>query len=635
MSTETILQPSVKDAALDGPTALPKRLMTDIICISSIDWDFMWQTHQEIMSRLAAQGDRVLFIENTGTRLPRLSDLPRVLDRLKNWRRGVCGIRQERESLFVFSPLVIPIPHSCVAARLNQWFLLFVLRRWMKAMGFGQPIIWTFLPTRLTIDLINEIDHRLLIYYCADRFTAVSAETKKIERSEVELLRRADLVFVTSQALARHCGQFASKVYCFPAGVDLGMFNLENASPAPQELRGLRQPVIGYVGGIHQWLDLELLRTIALKRVEYSFVLVGPVQTDASLLQGLPNVKLVGERPHHELPNYIRQFDVGIIPYRVTDYTQHVYPSKLNEYLAMGKPVVSTALPEIQSFNQRFGSLVHIGQDAAGFDEALERALLDRNETIAHECYRAACANDWETRVQQLSGIIREAVQQKWDRREQQWLQVFAQLVRTSRRRLTKVFLSALIGYLILFHTPALWWLAQPLWLKDTPVHADAIAVFAGGVGESGQAGQGYQERVEHAVSLYRQGFAPLLLFSSGYRYTFKEAEVMKVLAESLGVPATAIILEELAGNTRENVRLSAALLRSQGCHSVLVVSSPYHMRRVSLVWRKEAPDISTTWTPIPYSHFFGDHSQVKLRHVQAIAHEYLGILYYWWKGWM
>ena len=109
----------------------------------------------------------------------------------------------------------------------------------------------------------------------------------------------------------------------------------------------------------------------------------------------------------------------------------------------------------------------------------------------------------------------------------------------------------------------------------------------------------------------------------------------MKILAVSMGVPAEAILLEELAGNTRENVRLSAALLRSEGYDSVLVISSPYHMRRVSLVWRKEAPDIAVTWTPISYSHFFGNHTQVKLRHVQAIAHEYLGILYYWWKGWI
>ncbi|MDP3703693.1 MAG: YdcF family protein, partial [Candidatus Omnitrophota bacterium] len=193
----------------------------------------------------------------------------------------------------------------------------------------------------------------------------------------------------------------------------------------------------------------------------------------------------------------------------------------------------------------------------------------------------------------------------------------------------------ALVGYALLFHTPAVWWAAQPLSLKGMPVRADAIVVFAGGVGESGQAGQGYQERVEHAVSLYRQGLAPLLLFSSGYSYTFKEAEVMKALAVSLGVPAEAIILEESAGNTRENVRLSAALLRTKGFDSVLVVSSPYHMRRASLVWRKEAPDIAAIWTPILYSHFFGDRSHVKLRHVQAIAHEYLGILYYWWKGWM
>ena len=144
----------------------------DVICISSIDWDFMWQSHQEIMSRLAAGGNRVLFIENTGVRVPTLRDLPRIRHRWRNWRRGVYGIRQERENLFVFSPLVIPFPHSRVAAWINRQVVLFVVRRWSRAMGFTQPIIWTYLPTRLTLDLVSHIEHRLLVYYCAAFFSA-------------------------------------------------------------------------------------------------------------------------------------------------------------------------------------------------------------------------------------------------------------------------------------------------------------------------------------------------------------------------------------------------------------------------------------------------------------------------------
>src|SRR3989338_2262804 len=472
-------------------TPLDNERMTtpyDVICISSIDWDFMWQSHQEIMSRLAARGDRVLFIENTGVRAPTLRDLPRIRHRWRNWRRGVYGIRQERENLFVFSPLVIPFPHSRVAGWINRQVVLFVVRRWARAMGFTQPIIWTYLPTRLTLDLVSHIEHRLLVYYCAALFSATpSASARNIQSCEAALLRRADLVFAISQALAEHCRQVASQVHLVPLGVNLDVFDHLKAFPRPPELAHVPRPVIGYVGGIHQWLDLSLVRELALGRPDYSFVLVGPIQTNAEPLRGLANVFLVGQRPHHELPRFIQAFDVGIIPYRVTEYTQHVYPSKLNEYLAMGKPVISTALPEIRAFNQRFGSIVSIAHNVSEFREALHQTVHDKNGDRTPERYRAAHANDWETLTQRITALIHTAIQEKAVQREQQWQQALITLARASLRRAVRVLWPALVGYALLFHTPAVWWAAQPLWLHDTPVHADAIVVFAGGVGESGQ----------------------------------------------------------------------------------------------------------------------------------------------------
>ena len=91
----------------------------DVICLSSIDWDFIWQGHQEIMSRLAASGHRVLFVENTGVRPVRWSDMPRLKQRLRNWRRGTKGFREERPNLFIHSPIVVPLPYSRIAQWLN------------------------------------------------------------------------------------------------------------------------------------------------------------------------------------------------------------------------------------------------------------------------------------------------------------------------------------------------------------------------------------------------------------------------------------------------------------------------------------------------------------------------------------
>jgi hypothetical protein len=196
----------------------------DVICISSIDWDFIWQGHQEIMTRLAAAGHRVLFIENTGVRPPRMSDLPRVMSRVRNWRRGTKGFREERANLFVHSPIVVPLPYSRIAQWLNRTILMRGINRWMRAVGVTRPVVWTFLPTPLARDLIAAIGPALTIYYCIDDLASSSHEARKIAKSEQALFREADLVFVTSERLRQRAAQFNDRVHLFPFAVNLGVF---------------------------------------------------------------------------------------------------------------------------------------------------------------------------------------------------------------------------------------------------------------------------------------------------------------------------------------------------------------------------------------------------------------------------
>ena len=181
----------------------------NIICISSIDWDFIWQGHQEIMSAFTAYGNRVLFIENTGIRAPTLRDLPRLKKRFINWSKGIKGIRREKENLYIFSPLVLPFPYSRIARWINKHILLFYLNRWMKTMDFNDPIIWTFLPTGLTLDLINNINKKIAIYYCIDNFAVSSSSARKVSLTEKKLIKQSDLVFVTAKELYKHCSQYS------------------------------------------------------------------------------------------------------------------------------------------------------------------------------------------------------------------------------------------------------------------------------------------------------------------------------------------------------------------------------------------------------------------------------------------
>ena len=608
----------------------------DVICISSIDWDFIWQGHQEIMSAFAARGHRVLFIENTGVRAPRLRDLPRVRQRLRNWFRGTKGFRQERENLVVYSPLILPFPYSRLAGRINRLLLLRALDRWMRTTGFRPAVIWTFLPTPLARDVIHAVDPELVIYYCIDDLASSSAAARKIRQSETRLFQEADLVFVTSEKLRQRAAQQNAQVAVFPFGVDFERFARvhQGADESPRDVRALPRPVVGYVGGVHQWVDQPLLEHAARSLPEISFVFVGPCQTNVSSLARYPNVHLLGARPHETVPGYIKGFDLGLIPYELTEYTANVYPTKLNEYLAMGIPVVSTDLPEIRRFNADFCDVVAVAGDADGFIRKIQEALKGDSPDARRRRIDIARQNSWQARIAQMTQRMDEALLARRAARVS-WEQKLRRVYRTTRRRVVRLATAVAIVYLVCFRSPLLWWAASPLRLVQPARPADAIVVLAGGVGESGKAGQGYQERVKQAVDLYNAGMTPWLVFSSGYTAVFQETEVMRELAVAHGVPASAIVIDTQAASTIDQVRGVRTILNDHGWRTILLVSSPYHMRRALWTFRKLVPALAVIPSPGPRSDFYARGPTVRLEQIVGIFHEYLGILYYWLRGWM
>lgn len=612
----------------------------DIICISSIDWDFIWQGHQEIMSTFAKNGNRVLFIENTGVRPPGIRDLRRIKSRIKNWFSGVKGIRKVRDNLFVYSPLVLPFPYLKIAVWLNSRNIISILEKWIKAVNFNNPIIWTFLPTPLTLDLIDRIPHELSVYYCIDNFATSSVTAKKIKASEIKLLQTADLVFATSRELCNYCGNYNQNVHIFPFGVNYEKFEKIrlNDIPCPEGIRNIKKPIIGYIGGIHKWIDLDLINKMAKDKPDYSFVFVGPVQTNIASLSGLKNIYFLGKQEHEKLPFFIKYFDACLIPYKITDYTNNVYPTKLNEYLAMGKPVVSTPLPELMHFNKTNNDIIAIGKDYKEFITLIDGAVSDLSIEGAQKRLEAAKKNSWSNRISEMSRLINEVIYLK-NNIESDWRENFTKLFRKIKRKVLKIIFICAVLYYIIFYTPLVWFLAEPLKINQNPQKADAIVVFAGGVGESGKAGQGYEERVYQAVELYKQGYADKLIFSSGYSYFLEEATIMKAIAVSLKVPEDSIILEEKAKNTYENVKFTKEILDNKKMNSILLVSSPYHMRRALLVFKKIAKETKVICEPVPNSLFYARSDKgwkkIDLRQIKGIVHEYAGIVYYWCRGWL
>ena len=395
----------------------------DIIFISSIDWDDQWQAPQELALRLSKAGNRVLYLENTGIRAPGLRDTRRIIRRLKHWAGALRkhSVRPVTTNLWVHAPLVLPPFSPALRDKFNRHLFLPLIGSAVRRLGLRDPLIWTFLPTNTTLGLIDLLSssRSRVVYYCAADFSQLTTSVQQLAHCEAKLVERSDVVFTICDELAIHCRQWNNNVHVFPYGVNLKAFPLQpsdSMQPARSEHERFSwttqaqtngHKVIGYVGGLHRHVGMDMLVAMARARTAWSWVFVGSPEVPLKDLAELPNVYLLGQRPHQELAHYIRTFDVCIVPYRRSAYTETVVPSKINEYLAMGKPVVSTNLPPVCDFNDKHQVLITTEEHPESFLRSIEQALsLGGGAALSAQRRAVAREGEWGARLEAMSELI-------------------------------------------------------------------------------------------------------------------------------------------------------------------------------------------------------------------------------------
>jgi glycosyltransferase involved in cell wall biosynthesis len=376
-----------------------------IICFAH-DWDGDPTSKTHIM-RILARRNRVLWINSIGMRRPTASrsDLGRLFAKL---RRSFAGCREVEPNLFAVNPLVIPLPGVEAADMLNAEILASTLRRLCRRLDLRQPILWSFLPT--VSRLLGRLGEGMVIYHCVDEYSAFSGVPKSaLIRMENDLVRRADLVFTSSERLRDERLALNPNTSFIPHGVDVDHFAraLDATTNIPEDIRHLPRPIIGFIGLLADWVDLDLVRAIADARPGWSFVLIGNATTDLLPLRNAPNVHLLGHRPYASLPGYCRGIDVGIIPFRINALTLRANPLKLREYLAAGLPVVSSPMPEVA----RYSKLVRLAAGPVPFLSSIDAALEERDESLRRARAVAMTEEGWEARVEEISNLIRERVE--------------------------------------------------------------------------------------------------------------------------------------------------------------------------------------------------------------------------------
>ena len=373
----------------------------NIICFAK-DWSEDPTSNNHVM-RLLAQDNEVLWLNSIATRTPKLSsgsDMAKIRRKLKSFADGP---QRVADHLSVFTPLVLPFPHSRAAVTLNQQILRATTGYFRRRLGMGNFQLWSFIPT--AVEYFGKLGESFRVYYCTDEWSQFSyVDGARVTAMEEELCRKCDIVFTTSRTLLEKKRPWNRETHLASHGVDWKHFAkaLAPETVVPSEIAGLKHPVLGFFGLVQDWIDIDLIGWLARQRPDWTIVMIGKVAVDHSHLLDIPNIKWLGRKPYEELPAYCKGFDLGLIPFRINELTRNVNPIKLREYLSAGLPVVSTHLPECAQYPE----WCTVADTREQFLSACDAALAADSPDARRGRSELMRAESWEHKVAELGNHI-------------------------------------------------------------------------------------------------------------------------------------------------------------------------------------------------------------------------------------
>jgi glycosyltransferase involved in cell wall biosynthesis len=363
----------------------------DLICFSHLRWDFVYQRPQHLLNR-CAQTRRVFIVEE-----------PIATPEETSWldiSKRDCGVW-----------IVVPQISESLS---DQEFTL-SLQRMLNALlveaQIQRPILWYYTP--MAVPFTSHLQSSAVVYDCMDELSAFKGAHPQLQTWEARLFELADLVFTGGHSLYEAKQHQHPNVHAFPSSIDAAHFaQARNPLPEPADQADIPHPRMGFYGVIDERLDLELLDGIAEARPDWHLVMVGPVvKIDPASLPQRPNIHYLGSKPYQELPYYLAGWDAALLLFARNESTRFISPTKTPEYLAAGKPVVSTSIRDVV---RPYGdeNLVHIADTVPEFVEAIAAAL-DQSQTSADWLDRVdarLAQTSWDLTWQTMNDRIEEAI---------------------------------------------------------------------------------------------------------------------------------------------------------------------------------------------------------------------------------
>jgi glycosyltransferase involved in cell wall biosynthesis len=371
-----------------------------IIVHCHLRWEGVWQRPQQFLSRLSKR-HKILFVEG-----------PILHDQLD---APTFELRTVKEY-----PNVTVMRTHFPAARFQNggWVDSERLRLLKEAMNgplrgnFDQPVQWFYDPMAAPC-FIGKLGERAVIYDCMDELSQFKFAPPEIVQREKILLAAADVVFAGGRKMWLSKSKQNDNAHFYGCGVDVAHFAKARAeeTPIPADVAGLNKPILGYFGVVDERLDYELIGKLADADPKWNIVMVGPTaKVDPEALPKHPNLHWLGRREYAELPNYTKAFDVCLMPFALNEATEYINPTKALEYMATGRPIVSTAVPDVVS---NFSEAVNIAISQDCFVEMCTRALANPDEEAIERGLNMANSNQWDAIVAKLEGHIEDVLKKK------------------------------------------------------------------------------------------------------------------------------------------------------------------------------------------------------------------------------
>lgn len=368
----------------------------DIICISSTRWDFIWQRPHHLMERLSKRNNRVLFFNHSMALSYEQAE--EILVNPELWDER---LKRISKNLWIFSPIHIIQGQKILSDKirhLNYKLKEEALKYFIYKLQFYEPIFISYLAE--SINYIKNLPRKLLCYDCIDDFSAFSWAEDNFEIDEKALIDESDIVITSAEELYNRIKEIKPNTFLLPNAVEYDHFALERTS---KNFSKNNSPVIGFIGAFYEWIDEEILEYLAEMRKDWSIYIVGPTQAGmGNRINLLANVKFFGTKDYKSLPDYLYKMDVCIIPFKLNRITNSANPIKLWEYMASGKPIVSTPIPEVG----KFADIIYIAHTREEFLLKIEEALEENSISLQSQRIEVAKKNDWNHRVEKLIEIM-------------------------------------------------------------------------------------------------------------------------------------------------------------------------------------------------------------------------------------